>query len=551
MKRYPILSLLLPLFLSGCSDPGEKSGKTVFRYNEAANITTLDPAFARDQAIIWATNQLFNGLVQLNDNLEVLPCIARGWEISNSGTRYLFHLRTDVMFHNSPAFKNVASRKVTAQDFVYSFSRILDPAVASPGAWIFNWVQNQKGEKPFIALDDSTLVINLNRPFPPFLGLLTMQYCSVIPHEAIDYYKSDFRRNPVGTGPFQFKIWQEGVKLVLLKNPSYFETVKGERLPYLDAVAITFVADKQSAFLEFIKGNADFLSGIDPAYKDELLTPEGTLQKKYSGRLRLITQSYLNTEYLGFVVNQGGPSAQPNLVLNKAIRKAINIAFDRRKMIRYLRNNIGTPGLQGITPKGLPSFDSTVIYNEFNPDLAEKLLAESGHPKGKGLKPIVLTSTADYLDICKYIQHQVQKIGIDLRIEISPPAAVKEMKAMANLPFFRASWIADYPDAENYLSMFYSRNFCPKGPNYTHFSNPGFDQLYEKSLSTVNDSARLSFYRQMDRILMEEVPVVILYYDQVLRFTQLNVEGLGSNPMNLLTLKYVTKCNSNHRRQAK
>lgn len=551
MNKYPAIFLLITMFFPGCSGPGEQNGKTVFRYNEAANITTLDPAFARDQAIIWATNQLFNGLVQLNDNLEIMPCIAHSWEIGDSGTSYIFHLRSDVFFHDNPAFLNSTGRKVTANDFVFSLNRILDPAVASPGAWIFNWIKYENGKPAFTTLDDSTLIIKLNRPFPPFLSLLTMQYCSVVPKEALDFYKSDFRRHPVGTGPFQFKMWQEGVKLVLLKNQRYFETREGKHLPYLDAVSITFVADKQSAFLEFIKGNTDFLSGLDPAYKDELLTPDGTLQKKYSGKLHLITQNYLNTEYLGFVLNKGGPAAQKNLVRNRSVRKAINIAFDRGKMIQYLRNNIGTPGLQGITPKGLPSFDSTAIFNAYDPDRAKILLAEAGYPDGKGLDPIVLTSTADYLDICKYIQHQVQKIGINLRIEISPPAAVKEMKAMANLPFFRASWIADYPDAENYLSMFYSRNFCPKGPNYTHFSNPEFDKLYEQSLSTLNDSIRFSLYRKMDRIIMEEVPVVILYYDQVLRFTQLDIEGLGINPMNLLTLKYVTKNHLNHHRQEK
>jgi peptide/nickel transport system substrate-binding protein len=168
-------------------------------------------------------------------------------------------------------------------------------------------------------------------------------------------------------------------------------------------------------------------------------------------------------------------------------------------------------------------------------------MASAGFPEGKGLNPITLTSTAEYLDICKYIQHQVSGIGIDLKIEVSPPAAVKEMKAEAKLPFFRASWIADYPDAENYLSMFYSKNFCPKGPNYTHFSNADFDRLYEKSMSIVNDSLRFSYYRQMEKIMMEEAPVVILYYDQVLRFVRKNVHGLGINPMNLLTLKRVRK----------
>ncbi len=541
MKYYNFLFLVSFALLFSCKNHDRQSGKTVFRYNEAANITTLDPAFARDQAIIWATNQLFNGLVQLNDRLEAGPCIASSWEISPSGLEYVFHLRHDVFFHDSPAFKNRKGRRVVAPDFVYSFQRIIDPSVASPGAWIFNNISKDQEKMPFESLDDSTLVVRLDKPFPPFLGLLSMQYCSVIPYEAVDYFGAAFRSNPVGTGPFKFKMWEEGVKLILVKNQGYFEYQDGDRLPFLDAVAITFVADKQSAFLEFVKGKLDFISGIDPTYKDELLTREGKLQPKYASRIVLYTQPYLNTEYLGFMVDTTGQTKNPSALADRRVRQAINQAFDRKKMIRYLRNNIGTPGNQGITPKGLPSFDSSHIFYDFNPEKAIQLLASAGYPGGRGLPEFTLTSTSDYLDICKYIQHQVATIGISLKIDVSPPASVKEMKAQGKLSFFRASWIADYPDAENYLSMFYYKNFCPRGPNYTHFSNRDFDRLFEKSMSTVNDSLRLEYYQQMEKIMMEEAPVVILYYDQVLRFVQKNIRGLGTNPMNLLTLKKVRK----------
>ncbi|MEI6899933.1 MAG: ABC transporter substrate-binding protein [Bacteroidota bacterium] len=537
------LLLFCPLlWLAGCSD-GKYSdaGKTVFRYNESSNITSLDPAYAKDQANIWAVYQLYNGLVQLDNQLRVVPCIASSWEILNSGREYRFHLRRDVFFHDNACFKDGKGRRVSPKDFIYSFNRIIDKNTASPGSWVFNPVSKQNNHYSFSSPDDSTLIIALDKPFPPFLGLLSTVYCSVIPEEGIRKYGQEFRKNPVGTGPFYFQIWKEGSKLVLLKNKHYFETEGEQRLPFLDAVAITFLPDKQSAFLEFMKGRLDFLSGLDVSYKDELLTKKGTLNPKYIGRINLVSQPYLNTEYLGFMMDPGKNSSFRNPLQEKMIRQAVNYAFDRRKMVEYLRNNIGMPGTAGIIPPGLPSFDTSLTCYDYQPEKARNILKSAGLNKNGEIIEITLSTTADYLDICKYIQHQVEEVGLKLNITIQQPAALKEMKSQSKVPFFRASWIADYPDAENYLSLFYSRNFCPIGPNYTHYSSGEFDKLYEKALETVNDSLRYDYYRKMEKIMMEEAPVVILYYDQVLRFIHSNVKGLESDAMNMLKLKRARK----------
>ncbi|MGA3014606.1 MAG: ABC transporter substrate-binding protein [Bacteroidales bacterium] len=542
MKGF-IFLCLASLIISCSRQTDSETGKTVFRYNEAANITSLDPAFARDQANIWATHQIYNGLVQLGPHLEILPCIAKSWEISANGREYIFHLRRNIYFHDNQAFLGGKGRRLIASDVKYSFNRIIDPKLASPGAWIFNYVDRDGKEISFNDLNDSTFIIHLRKPFPPFLGILTMVYCSVIPHEVVEKYGTDFRKNPIGTGPFKFKFWKEGVKLVLVKNPDYFEFDHGNRLPYLDAVAITFLSDKQSAFLEFLKGKLDFMSGIDPGYKDALLTHDGKLRPVFDRKFKLLAHSYLNTEYLGFLVDNSSELMKNNPLRIKQIRQAINYSFDRRNMISFLKNNIGIPGENGIIPKGMPSYDSTAVYYNYDPEKARKLLSEAGYPGGKGLSPITLSTTSDYLDICKYLQYKVGEIGIDLNIDISPPAALKEMKAQAKLQFFRGSWIADYPDAENYLSLFYGKNFSPRGPNYTHFYNKEFDALFDKAMSCTKDSVRYREYRQLENIIMADAPIVILYYDQVLRFVQNNIEGMDADAMNLLTLKMVRKRN--------
>lgn len=535
-----ILTILLSLLFFSCTEKKTIKHPNVFRYNESKGIATLDPAFAKSQVLIWPVNQLFNGLVQMDNQLSIKPCIAKSWEIAKNGKRYTFYLRNDVWFHHSNLFPDGKRRVVTANDFEYSLNRIIDPKTGSPGAWIFN----QVAENGITALNDTTLQIKLKNPFPAFLGLLTMPYCSVVPKEAIDYYKQDFRNHPVGTGPFQIKFWKEGEKLILTKNPNYFEKdEKGNPLPYLDAISITFINDKQSEFLEFLKGNIDFISGLSPANKDELITRNGRLNPKYKGQIKMISQPYLNTEYLGFLLDTSKISNKNSPVINKKIRQAINYGFDREKMMKYLRNNIGIPATNGFIPKGMPSFSDEVKGYEYKPGKTRALLKEAGYPNGEGLAPINLTTTSDYLDLCEYIQQELSQFGIEINIDVSTGATFREMVAYSKLEFFRGSWIADYPDAENYMALFYSKNFSPTGPNYTHYANQSFDDLYQKAMNQTVDSIRYTLYRQMDRIIINDAVVVPLYYDEVVRFVHHNINGFESNPMNLLNLKYVSKNN--------
>jgi len=528
--KNSLLVILGVLTIISCTQKKTTDLSKVFRYNEYANVTTLDPAFAKDQRNIWVINQLYNGLVQLDDSLHIKPDIAKSWNIKNEGKTYEFTLRNDVYFHKHNLFGKDSTRTVTAQDFEYSLNRLLDKNTASPGGWVLQHVDS------FKASNDSTFVINLKQSFPPFLGLLSMKYCSVVAKEAIDFFKTDYRENPIGTGPFYKKMWVENTKLVLRKNPIYFEKDNTEnKLPYLEAVAITFLPDKQSEFLQFVQGNLDFMKSIDASYKDEIITAKGELQDKYEAQVNMQTGAYLNTEYLGFFLNDSDEPIQ-----DKRIRKAINYGFDRKKMMTFLRNNIGTPAESGIIPKGLPSFNNQKGYT-YNPTKAQKLVKDYVTETGNKNPKVVITTNSNYLDLCEFIQKELQNIGLDVQVDVVPPSTLRQAKANGKLSVFRASWIADYPDAENYLSLFYSKNFTPKGPNYTHFKNKEFDELYELAVSEVNTLKRYRLYNKMDSILIEEAPVVPLYYDQVVRFRQKNVEGLGINPIDILQLKKVKK----------
>ena len=519
---------LFIFFLLSCSEKYDNTHLKIFKYNESNGISTLDPAFAKDKAAIWATSQVFNSLVKMGDDLEVHPSVASSWTISKDGLLYTFYIRDDVFFHDNENFKEGKGRRVVASDFVHSFDRLLSEDLAAPGSWVFNNVSS------YSAKNDTTLQIYLKHSFPPFLSLLSMQYCSVVPFECAD--DMDFRSNPVGTGPFQFQYWKEGVKLVLRKNKNYFEQQSGVNLPYLDAVAITFIKDKQSEFLSFLQGNLDFISGLDPSYNNEILDDNGLLSDKYKDKITFKSLPFLNTEYLGFLMESDTEFSK-----NLYLRKAIYFAIDREKMLKYLRNNVGTAANHGFIPVGLPSFSKKNINFPYNIDHAVKCLELAGFPDGKGLSPIVLNTTSSYLDLCEFIQSELKKIGIELKIEVNPPSTHRQMVATSKLNFFRGSWMADYPDAENYLSLFYSKNFCPNGPNYTHFNNKDYDRLYELSLAESDATNRIKIYKRLNKILSEEMPVIPLYYDQIVRFTHNNITGFSVNAQNNLDLTRVKK----------
>ncbi len=510
--------------LAACTHQKQEKLK-IFRYNEPGGITSLDPAFARTTENIWVLNQLFNGLVQLDSKLRVSPCLAYRWDIIDSARQYVFHLRSDVFFHHSPCFQG-KKRRMIAADVVYSLNRLRDPATGSPGAWTMAAV----ADKGIFATDDTTLIIRLERPYFPFLSLLTHPYCAVVPQEAVAFYGSSFRANPVGTGPFIFKAWAENEKLVLRKNPKYFEMSQGKRLPFIDGIAISFIKDRQTAYFEFLRGNFDFMSGIDGSYKDDLLDETGNLQKKFS-QIRQHRMPYLKTDYLG-LLSSGHPALQ-----NKSFRKALSAAIHREELIRVLRNGIGQASTGSFVPKPLLHDNSPKSKSSISPD-ASALLKASGVKVSEQL-PLVISTTAAYADVCEYIQQQWSALGIPCKVDVLLPSVQSKAIAEGSLMCFRKSWVADYADAENFLSIFYGGNIPPAGPNYTRFNHPGFNRMYEEYNTSV-DAQRGNLANRMDSIVMAELPVIPLYTDEAVVFYHDRVSGMQFNAMNLLQLKTTT-----------
>jgi oligopeptide transport system substrate-binding protein len=439
--------------------------------------------------------------------------MAKRWDISEDGLTYRFYLRSDVFFHDDKSFPSRKGRTVKASDVVFSFERLLDASWPKPGSWIFKGRIAENSA--FVAVNDSLFELHLKEPFQPMLQILTMHYASIVPREAVDYYGRDFRRHPVGTGPFRFKIWAENQALVVVKNDRYFERDEnGTPLPYLDAVKTSLITDRKTAFLEFKQGNLDYFYGLESSYIHELLTPTGELQPALTQDFQYVKNPYLNTEYLGIRLDSAGLK----VLQTKKIRQALNYGFDRALMLRTLRNGVGKPAKSGFAAAGLPSYNETAAPGyTYDPEKSAKLLAEAGFPNGKGLPEIELLCNQDYVDLATFIARQWEDLGIKVIIELTETSLLRERMRNSQTSFFRASWIA-------------------------------FDKLYDAALQEIDVEKRYELYHAMDRILIEEAPVVFLFYDETAQFSRKGVSGLPGNAINLLSLKKVRspKSENNH-----
>ncbi|HTB07118.1 MAG TPA: ABC transporter substrate-binding protein [Bacteroidia bacterium] len=531
------------VFLASCGPKNHGEDENVFKYNEMGDVTSLDPAAARSLENIWIDNQIYNGLVEIDDSLKIHPCIAKSWDISKGGTLYTFHLRSDVYFQDDSIFPGGKGRKVIAEDFVHSFFRLFDARVSDATTLLGDIDRNFPGTyQGFSAINDSTFSIYLKKPFAPFMNILSMKYFSVVAIEAVDKYGQDYGEHPVGTGPFKLKRWAHGQKLVLTRNANYFEKdAQGNQLPYLDGVVVSFIKDMETSFLEFIDGNYDMVSGIAAINPKEVFTADGKLRKEFTDKIYMQRVPFIKTDYLGFMIDPKRLHDNVPTTI-KAIRQAINYTINRDELVRYLRYNVGIPATNGFVPPFLPgNKNSKVEGYTFNPDKANALLSQAGFPNGKGLPEISIFIPDDFSPIAQAIQAQLQRAGMKVNIQRERPAVLAECVVSGQCYFFKKSWVGDYPDAENFLALFYSKNFSPEGVNYFHYSDPKYDSLYESAVAEPVDSIRNREYKTMDEMIMEAAPVVPLYYDEAIHLVNKHISGLPIDPRNYLDLRRAKK----------
>jgi peptide/nickel transport system substrate-binding protein len=531
--------LFTVLGILGCENVDKKSPSMVFHYNEDESVTTLDPAYVKSQSEIWIVSQIFNGLVDLNPQLQVVPALSDHWEISEDKKIYTFHLRRDAQFCFPDLGGKVTHRRVNSRDVAFSLSRIADPKSASPGAWIFADKIDSNLSQVFVPLNDTVFQIHLLRPVASLLNLLATNYGFVVPVEYKSTEKAVLARNPIGTGPFYLKRWEEQIKLVLRKNDIYHEKDSaGVSLPYLDAINVSFVKNKQTAFMQFLAGSYDFFNGLESSFKDELLTTNAQLKPKYNQRLKTLITPFLNTEYIGCYL--GDQAGKVNYLQDVHLRRALELSIDRKAIVQFFRNGLGTPGEYGFVPPQLNPNQISVLTDSMTQSKqdAKAEFALSEYSKMK-VKPVIsLSTTADYLDMMVYLQEAWSRIGINIKVDIQTGGMLRQLRNEGKLMLFRGSWIADYPDAENYLACFYQKFLSPNGPNYTHFVDADFDAIYE-AIELGGSTDRSDDIFRANLRLMSQVPVIPLYYDKSIRLMHPWVKGLGNDVTNRLPLKRV------------
>jgi len=450
--------------------------------------STLDPAHIVDVTGGMIAAKLFNGLVQLNEKLEIVPDIAERWTVSRDGKEYTFYLGRNIRFHNK--------RHVSAEDFRYSFERLLSPDTGSPNRWVLERISGAaeyiKGKTVHVSgirvLDDHALQISLKEPFAPFLHLLTMPPAYVIPREDAERWGRDFAYHPSGTGPFKLSGWRHNVSVMLDRNSDYFG---GE--PAISGIMYRIIPEDITASAEFELGNLDILSVSASEYR----------RYRESDRWKGLISSLegINSYYLG--LNCSKPPLSDPLA-----RKAVSMAIDREKILHTYYEGRGRLA-HGPVPDILRNWNMPDMQS-YDPEKAAMLAIKSGL-KGRVLKFFV-SADPENIDIAEIVQSYLKKAGIEVEIRPLEWSAYKSAVNNGEPDMFWLSWWADYPDPENFLfPLFHSSNHGAGG-NRTRYTNLAVDALIDRARRSMSASDKSAAFAMAEITIAGDAPWVFFWH---------------------------------------
>jgi peptide/nickel transport system substrate-binding protein len=567
MKKF-IFIILVATILITCgrgkdSSRESKEGKGgvfyggVFRMNETDEFQNLFPLSVTLTNSPHIVNQIYEGLVKLSQStLSIEPCLAEKWEINGDATQWVFHIRKGVKFHNDVCFKDSKGREITANDFKYSFEMLCTDSpennqflstfhnrVAGADTYYQSTVDKKplkEGVLGIKVIDDYTLQINLTSSFVGFLNILTSPGCFMFPKEAVEKYGIDINSKFIGTGAFQVKNIKsgEGDTVVLERNPNYWNVDEhGNALPFLDELKFTFIKDKKIELREFKKGNLDMIYRLPVEAISNLL---GDIDESKEGvapyEMQVIPA--MSSLYYSF--------GNHVVFAKKEVRLAFNFAINREKIVNYTLQGEGLPGIYGIIPPCFKGYDNKALKSYvFDVEKARTYLAEAGYPNGKGFPTIALhlTNGNDERTIrtAEIVKKMLKEnLNIDIEIIIVPLSdkSFNEEVGAGNIVFWSSLRKANYPDPENFLALFYNKSNSGISNSFL-FNNPKFDSLYEASLKEVNDKKRYDLYRQAEQLIINDAPIMPIFYDESYRLIHLNIKNFPINAMEYRNLSKV------------
>ncbi|GAB6099251.1 ABC transporter substrate-binding protein [Halanaerocella petrolearia] len=473
----------------------EKYGGTYYG-RAPSDPPTLDPAHSTDSTSSLIINNIFDGLVKFNKDLEVVPAIAKDWKVSEDGLTWTFTLRKNAKFHNG--------NKITADDVIYSFTRILNPETKSERAWLFDRVvgaqafQEGKADKvsAFKALNDYKVQIKLSQPFTPFLSVLAMENAAIVSKEAINKSNGDFSQNPVGAGPFEFVKWKHDSKIVLKKNKDYYE----EGRPYLDRVVYRVITEGTSAFAEYEQGNIYQMdSDIPDGQMKRVMDSTGEFADEFN------TVSRLGTYYFGF-------NMKKKPFNKKKVRQALNYAVNRKVIASVLKNGLVKPA-KGILPPGMPGYNPDLKGYDYNLEKAKQLLKEAGFPNGlPGEYELSYNTGKGHQRIAEAVQASFKKIGVDVKLVNVDWGTYIQKVDNGNTQMFRMSWLADYPDPDNFLHVLFHSDNLGTGGNYVFYESKKVDKMLNKAQQMEPGQERIKLYQKIEEQIVNDAPWIPVYY---------------------------------------
>jgi oligopeptide transport system substrate-binding protein len=488
--------------------PGARFGGT-FRRMLGDTPPTLDPTFVTETYGSNVVRQIFDGLVQFDAHLNVIPAIAEFWEASQDGRTWTFALRRGVTFHHG--------REVTAHDVVYSLTRLLDPNSPGPMTAFFQHIQGaedfMQGKTQRVlgltAIDRYTLQMVLQEPLAPLLAALGLPNAAIVPQEEVERLGDRFGRAPVGAGPFKFVRWEPNQEIVLAANDHYYEG-----RPFLDTVVFKIVVGSrvEERFAEFLKGNLE--EAIIPGGKTEEVRTDP--QYRQYQQVRKPTLSFL---YIGF-------NTQLKPFDDKRVRQAFNYAVNTEAIVREITKR-GALTAIGALPPGMPGYDPDPQGYAYDPAKAKRLLAEAGYPDGADFPVVQLWSVhqaeTTKAELAAY-QRYLAELGVQVHIHFAPDwPAYKAMLEQGQLPMFRLARLADLPDPDNFLApMLHSAS----PTNYTFYRNPLVDRLLEQARKKLFYAQRLALYREVERLVMDDAPWIAQNYSVFEYLYQPYVQGV-------------------------